>query len=890
MKKGNPFVATDPSGKVHQGIGLKGFCQLYKLHYQDARDSMNGVMIATRDGWTFGIPEPDVDTSDWKHHKTTGKPPKGAEKELIDQLLNEDGNIDILMRRTPDIAEAILELQDVDPKRCCRNLHTLIMRLSMGVAGGKKLPDGCSINTMLSAAKEMAKAHGIDWSDIADRRSDTEKAADLIDRLARLGPQELLCEFDEELDALEAAMDYTEEVGDKIYDKLNDPNEPITAAQILPIEQMPEGQDPGAPPGPKAIAAAVQNWRVRVRRVRELARRARHRSDPEARGKRRRVQEATHQLRFQVYVNRSERNKEQIQRRAQKVFVFDAIHVQASMYTYFARGGYARTKFGLLAPGDRYGPVGYEIVFEGVEHRGVIILMPPRHGKTEGVIADIVLAIGENPEIQMGTIHDNEKVAERTLASVASCFDKNTEQGRRNNRLFPYELDAKDNNAQSIRVKTKNRPKNPNLIAAGIFGGGLGNNLDRLYPDDVVPEKDRREPTRREARKQAYRTTWLTRDQGLRGYITLTGYPHHHKDLVWDAVLEAKKYQDTEGREGVPMWVMRAPVGGPIDKPGIPKFMSISKLYPKKWLKGKYAELGDRHMWAANYELDPQPLGTRIVEEIELFNVDSPETRRFLDRAEHMMCVDPTSTKDPKTSDMVGLVLGAYGDRSGLSIDEMGNEHAVPEPALYMTQEMEFLANQPEIAKRMIGIADSRHHNRLINQAIVEVTGPGHALVDFLEDLYGINNVYQAKANNLNKGERFRAVAGLIENSDPQNAPPCVCFPGRHPIGADGNPDYEQPLVLLPEFERLYNYIVNFKNESGLHSLDAMVHLIKFCKDNRSLGRGRGAFSRQAMGLKKSPPGSILKKNYALIHEGRTKATPRSAMDPGMQRLNHTGV
>tara|TARA_R110002111_G_scaffold50922_3_gene89311 strand:+ start:135221 stop:137869 length:2649 start_codon:yes stop_codon:yes gene_type:complete len=880
-KKGVPFTARDPEGKVYQGTGLQGFCQSVGVNYTSAYKNLNGKTQSCGGGWVFERVNPDItDTTDWKHYSATNSATQtakqGSKLDTID--LNLDGDIDYLMSHGPEIAEAILDMENVDPKRCVRNLITLLMRVSLGVADGKEPPAGWSANTLLNVGKEMAKAHGIDWDKAADTRTPQEISADAMVELIRMGPTELLCQTDDMLDAMEAQLDEIDALGSMIYDKLND----VSAGKILGSVDMPEDQNPDEPPGPKAIRAVAHQWQRRIRRVRELARRAKEPCDPESTGKRRRVQEATHLLRYMLYVDRSERPN--LSTLADEVYVFGEIHVRAVMGLHFSREGYGRTEYGLLKPGDVYHTSGQARTFKGIHYSGTLIMLPPRHGKTVIVKADMALAINLKPDIQMAIVHDTEDMASKILVSVATRFSKETEQGRRNYRLFPYELDPTDNNNYSIRVKTRNRPMNANLIACGVWSSGLGNNLHRLYGDDIVPASDVHEAAKRTRRIKQFHTVWGSRDQGSCAYSTLTGYPHHYQDLMWKtwegAVLSAK----TNGRQGLNWWCVRIPVGGPKDKPGIKKFQSIFKVYPYQWLKDKYRSYSDRAVWAANYELDPMPEGSKIVEKVELYDSESPETRRMLDLAEHIMSIDPTSTKNLKTSDMVGVSIGALGESVTLTEDEYGNSHSQRRRMLYITHDDEFLATQPEIIDHMLAISDARPLNREINQAIIEVTGVGHSLVDFLESLHGINGVHEAKAS-ANKAERFRAVAGMIENSDPQNAPPKVALPGRRKRDENGDPIIGGELELLPGFERLYNYIVNFKVESGFHSLDAMVHMVEFCKQNRGLAQGGNGFSRQAA-ARYAPGTSMTKVNY----EKNNKPPNRRSRDRRMRSLTHSGV
>lgn len=876
MNHTTAFVATSPDGQEYEGIGLAGFCYEMDIPYQPAYKVLNSDKKATPDGWEFDRPGMDQDVSNWRVYR---KPRKTSKKSKPEKVNPNDHSLDELMERAPEIAEAILELEATDPRRCIKDLLTLIARVGLGVTDGKEPPVGWSPATLLKIAQEMARAHGIDWSKAADMRTPEQIAADAVADLIKMGPSELLCQTDEMLDAMEAQLDNVDRLGGLVYDRLNN----MSASQVLETDAMPDGQNPDEPPGPKAVAAAAHRWKRRIRRVRELARRAREKCDPEAVGRERRIQESTHLLRYMLYVNRSERPN--LESPAEKLFEFGEIHVRAVMGLYFSRNGYGLTKFGLLAPGDKFGNPGRERVFEGMHYSGTGIMLPPRHGKTVIIRGDMALAINLDPEVQMAVVHDTEDMASKILVAVKTCFDRETEQGRRNYRLFPYELDATDNNNYSIRVKTKNRPQNPNLIACGIWTSGLGNNLHRLYGDDIVPASDVYEAARRTRRIRQFHTVWGSRDQGSCAYATLTGYPHHHQDLMWKTWEGAKLSAKTNGRQGLKWWFVRIPVGGPKDKPGIPKFRSIFSVYSSKWLRDKYRSYSDRSVWAANYELDPLPEGSKIVERVLLYDSESPDTQRMLNASEHLLSIDPTSTKNPKTSDMVGVTIGALGEVVSLREDEFGHEHETRKRMLYLTHSDEFHATQPEIIDHMMAIGQSRPLNREINQAIIEVTGVGHSLVDFLESIHGINGVYEATASK-NKAERFRAVAGMMDNSDPVNSPPCVALPGRRKRDENGEP-IDGSLELMPGFEQIYNYIVNFTMESGFHSLDSFVHMIEFCRSYRGLTHRADSYSKQTKDSKLPPNTSMKKVNW---EKNNRKQTNRRSYDRRVRALSHAGI
>lgn len=823
-----PFIAISPDGKVHTGFGLGGFCARMDLSVLAAERNLKGETQTTADGWSFRRPDPDVDTTGWTVYRKSiegvdvSKSPRGVSDPAASPRASATDAI--TMPEDPvGEAQALLDNDAITPEDRIRGLLDLAMRVGYGVTrDGEDPPAGWKAKDITELAKEYAKANGVDWSKVGDRRTDAMIFEDTVAQLMG-NPDSIFEATDQQLDVMEAAMVKVEELAVSHWDTLSKRGD----------SAMHPDQHDGEPPGPKALAAAAHRWVTRIRRVRELARRAREPHDKDAPTKTRRIQESTHLLRFQLYVGRSNvKAKDAVG----KLYDFDKIHVESAMALYLSRNGYGIVPGeGLLAPGDPWGPQGRP--FEGIHYAGTLIMLPPRHGKTDMIYHDMGLEIDLNPSTQMAVVHDKEDEAAKILGAVKSMFNRDTAQGRRNYRLFPYELANYDNGATKLRVKTDSPPKNPNILAASVWTSAQGNNLDRLYGDDLVPQSDLHEAATRERRISAFHGTWGSRDQGACAFATLTGYPRHYDDLMWKTYKGAKRAAQTNGREGMMYFTVRRAVGGPNTTP---KFKSIWDRYSASWLRNKYQSFGDRSLWNANYMLDPMPDDARIVQKVRIIDRESDEFHRFMATAEHHLSVDPAGTNNPGSSDKAGLVIGSLGTFYEERIDANGNMHLEQEQLLVISQADEFYANQVELIDRMVKIGQSRLMSQPINLAHVEVTGVGHAVTSLLENLHGINQIIEHKPT-LAKPVRFKAVAGLFEHADPANSPAKIAFTGTRERDDNGEPILDRPLRIDPHLERIEQYIVNYNVETGFHSLDAGIQLAKFCRDHRHLGMGQGA-------------------------------------------------
>lgn len=516
-------------------------------------------------------------------------------------------------------------------------------------------------------------------------------------------------------------------------------------------------------------------------------------------------------------------------------YIYADFHVECSAKMWIAKNQWRiDSQLGLIEPGEMFR--GRE--FEGEFYDGVNIMLPPRHGKTDVVVFDSALDINKDDRQQMAVIHASQDVASsRMLVPVRKIFDRTTSQGRRNARLFPdRRLASYDNNATKMRVHTENPAANANLIAGSPFTRGLGNNLNIVRGDDLVPSTDRYEAGTREQRKVMFKRTWVTRLQGRVGLIMLTGYPHHHEDLVWSYYTQSLEYQTSGGRSGLNMLTVRRDVGGPKSSP---RFSSIwPEMYDSKWLERKYHSLNDPATWASNYQLKPMPDDMQIVQKVRLYDPTDPDIIRFLDSATYYLSVDPAATGE-LVNDKAGLVILAVGDLRYSRMLDNDREEVLSERIALVVKQDEFHATQTELTEHMLAIAS----NYNIEAAIIEqVTGLGTSMAEMLEQNYGINDVRLRGVQNKNKAARLRAVAPVVEHSNNQ-VPARVAFPGIRTL--DENGVVSAAMVPSPDVVRLVRYIEQFHVEQGFHSLDAFTQCVRELVSTGEIAARVGGFSNQ---------------------------------------------
>ena len=804
---GKRFIAIDPQGVETEQVGLRQFCEDNGLDPATVRKVMRGERPSCK-GWRF--------------------------RDAGERAPETDDQADAIVA---DLTEMMTGGGVMDPRELVAKVMNATMLMSLGMVDGKEPPPGWNAAAVTKACELFCATQGIDLKHAVDQRTDAEKFMDGVAELTRNGSA--IWELpDPELNEIERQFMSIDTHAPQFLAKL----ESVRADQLLPADQLPPGQNAEDPPDPKTVAAASRAWVDRIRRVRHVAERARQPSMPGVSPRERVIQESTHVLRYMLYVNRADISFTRVgQKKSLSVYIMAEHHVRMSMGLYFSRNhaGVGVVPGRVLFPGDEYTDAqGKHKTYDGCGWTGTMFMLPPRHSKTDFLKAVVGLMIGVNPRVQIAYVHDTDGGAGNFHSSVRDMFNPDESQGRRNRRLFPYTLADKDNNSSQMRVKVDNPPRNPNLLSSGIRGSWQGLNLDLLIGDDLVPTKDVDHPTDRERRATIWGGTWLSRLQGQNPHVIYSGYPRHFGDLMWLKYLDAKKAGRTGFREGDPLWVMRAPVGGPSSS--VPFKPLWPEMYPAPWLRQQYKRLNNPTTWAANYMCQPMSEEMKIVRRVRLLDIDDPAVKHLLNpkNTENHLSVDPAAKGDG-SGDKAGLVVLSVGDLVRQTDFEDGQGYETDRETLAVVRvAREFDATQFELMDEMRDVSQSMP----IHRAHVEcVTGLGSAIIEALGRFHNVQGINAIKAST-NKKQRFKAVAGMVENADPL-LPAKVAFFAQRAKDEHGNTIPDSPLEPLPEYDKLISYITNFAVEDGFHSLDAFTQI---CRELMvSLGVGDGSFSSQ---------------------------------------------
>lgn len=173
--------------------------------------------------------------------------------------------------------------------------------------------------------------------------------------------------------------------------------------------------------------------------------------------------------------------------------------------------------------------------------RRLIILSPPRHGKTDLLIHFCIWLIVRNPNIRIIWVGPNENIAKMAVGSITDHLENNArlcELFLAPNQSFrPVHGSGKSWGEREAVVATRTVAgiKSPTIVALGKRGAVLSRDADLVVGDDIFDLGSSTSPTEREKD-----TTWLNTQFGSRKEdhtaVALAGSRQDPKD-VWGKLL-----------------------------------------------------------------------------------------------------------------------------------------------------------------------------------------------------------------------------------------------------------------------------------------------------------------------------------------------------------------
>ena len=663
---------------------------------------------------------------------------------------------------------------------------------------GKSIPNGKS---MFDGLKSIAEMHGFNPKNLADVRTDAQVFEDAVNSLIERG-------------------DSAFEMADSTVKLLEEGFAKALNGCIARIDEETEkAKAAGANPYPKkdldrirGKKKALENWievLKRVMEIRQVARKpvlttyepplASARWVSATHEERRWAMEASHVLRFMLYVGRSNIPGAAYQKRHNIFYMTEHLCRMATAVWEAENGVYFTNQ------GPQKGVIQYE---------GVLIAAPPGHWKSELSNHVVGLWLCKNPREQVKIGHAKPDNASSVLQYAAAMFREDEPVGRRRATLYPAaRMAKKDDTKRSMRLELPVTQKAPTLTSNGVHEAIGGHNASRIVYDDVVDQDEMWSTSDRDRTTAVIRDTWMNRLRGNPGIdsfwmsVTTIWHEDDFNSRMIDAARKGKKI----------VKVLMLPAGGPEDnfKPVCEHCADRAKL------RSKWQE--DSSAYNTVYRMLPTPDQGRIVNKVGLYDSDSPEHREFMDNCFAVHCsVDPTATTKPR-SDKAGVVFAAHGDKQ--VVNEDGNTQTVTQLRVFKADRL--AATPLDICHMIVAYA---HDNRL-DGVTIETQGGYSTMAEYLDAYAGIETNMMDPTHQGKKGVRLRQVANLLDASRPQGGMSVpVLLPGVR--NENGN------LVPRSDIQWLVDEIEKFGSAKTDDGLDALVQLVRHLRDELTVGPG----------------------------------------------------
>lgn len=678
-----------------------------------------------------------------------------------------------------------LELPDIPPSKIGGKINPEHYRVRLAhinlvaeaaVKRGGSIP--FNVESLTKMIEREASMAGLDATSISDARSEGDKIIAAVNRLLDEGDKDTIFEqTDDDIDLLIKEMERVVEGPDMCLHLIQDNQ--YTSEMIA--EKKTRGK----------------KWLNRLRRVRRLRDLARYPIPPDVNVDKKispalyAAWEASHILRYMLYVGRSSTITRPTERGFKShIYRFGRHHARFAVDTWEARTGTLFENHQILIGGRQ-------------PYKGVILIAPPGHGKSEFASHYLALEINLRPGTQALYIHAIADKAQEQKAHVARLFTRESSAGRRNTSIWNHQLDKTDNNKTKMRLKLAERSKSPTVTSTGIMSAQLGADTNIQILDDIVPQSDVDQPTERDRRFKILSGTFGTRQRGQDTFRVVIGTFWHHDD----ALSRLWKIGDTSD-----LYVRsRQKTGGPNTSPPFKPLWP--EVFPAQELRRRFDEMNHNiSLWSANYMGNPITEEARLIKTLAYYDPDSMDHMDFMAGAQCYVTVDPTATNKEK-ADKAGLVYVAVGEvQTDYAKDGTVTTGFMTKARIVDYKQIH--VNQVELADTVAQYSMARP----VHQVHVETRSGYHATADILQNKYGIEAVRHDPGPK-NKEQRLKACAGIVDNSL-QGLQALVEFPGvPHTDGKLGPDEKHKPF---------YNQFLDFGYAPDDHCVDAVTQLLNY--------------------------------------------------------------
>ena len=184
-----------------------------------------------------------------------------------------------------------------------------------------------------------------------------------------------------------------------------------------------------------------------------------------------------------------------------------------------------RNKYFATETGEKYETADFHEnwinkILKSIDEGGeLLVLSPPRHGKTELLIHFAVYQICKNPNTRIMWVGGNEDIAKNAVSAVLDQLESNErlqkdfcEPGK---SFKPDNRSGKMWASNQFTVGTRTVPgiKSPTMVAVGKGGKILSRDCDLIIADDIEDHQTTMQPGARENTRQWWTTTLSSRKE-----------------------------------------------------------------------------------------------------------------------------------------------------------------------------------------------------------------------------------------------------------------------------------------------------------------------------------------------------------------------------------------
>lgn len=190
-------------------------------------------------------------------------------------------------------------------------------------------------------------------------------------------------------------------------------------------------------------------------------------------------------------------------------------------------------------------------ILDSIQHgKRLMILSPPRHGKTDLLTHFCVYMIAKNPNIRIMWCGGNEDIAKNSVGAVLDHLENNEgliqDYGDWDG-FRPANRSGKSWSSSQFTVATRTVSgiKSPTLVAIGKGGKILSRDADLIIADDIEDHGSTVQPSARENTRNWWTTTLQSRKEEHTGMVVIGSRQHpddlyHHllENQAWESIVD----------------------------------------------------------------------------------------------------------------------------------------------------------------------------------------------------------------------------------------------------------------------------------------------------------------------------------------------------------------